>query len=146
MDDRVSLADDLHDLIPAALDRGAGRVHRVRQPGGLEQLLHLGDLLGHRQLARADLWGGQSVSELGCGYVIGSDELECSLQKSDGGGVVSTHRDETEIGVAPLRSGDARVVHLGYGSVGKENGCTVVEREEKWSAAGKKTVHLLPRW
>lgn len=79
--------------------------------------------------------------------MIGSDELECLLQKSDGDGrFVSTHRDETEIGVAPLRSGDARVVHLGYGSVGKENRCTVVEREEKWSAVGKKTAHLLLRW
>lgn len=55
MNDRVSLADDPHDLVPAALDRRAGRVHRVRQAGRLEQLLHLGDLLGHGQLARADL-------------------------------------------------------------------------------------------
>lgn len=64
MHHRVRLADHPHDLVPAALDRRTGRVHRVRQPRRLEQFLHLGDLLGHRQLARADLYGERVRSDL----------------------------------------------------------------------------------
>ena len=56
--DGVSLPDDPHDLVPAALDRGPGGVHRVGEPGRLEELLHLGHLLGHRERARADLYVG----------------------------------------------------------------------------------------
>lgn len=81
MDDRVGLPDDFHHFVPAALYffhgldyaraleartvminpnmrltyGGASRMHRVRQPAGLEQLLHLGDFLRHRGGAGADL-------------------------------------------------------------------------------------------
>lgn len=45
----MRLTDDPHDLVPASLYRSAGGVHRVRQAGRLEQLLHLSDFLGNGQ-------------------------------------------------------------------------------------------------
>lgn len=52
---RVRLSNHPEDFIPATLDRSPCRVHRACEPGGLEEFLDLGDLLGYRELARADL-------------------------------------------------------------------------------------------
>ena len=56
----MALADDGHDLVPGALEGGAGRVHRVVHARGLEEALHGGDLLRDRGGRRAD-WNKAEV-------------------------------------------------------------------------------------
>lgn len=56
----VCLSHDLHDLVPGAFHGRAGRMHRVRQPRGLEELLHFGNFLGYREGAGANLIGNVS--------------------------------------------------------------------------------------
>lgn len=52
----MRLSHHLHHLIPRTLHRRAGRVHSVRQPRSLEELLHLSDLFGYGKSSCANLY------------------------------------------------------------------------------------------
>lgn len=51
----MRLSHHLHHLIPRPLHGRASRMHGVRQPRSLEELLHFSDLFGYRKSSCADL-------------------------------------------------------------------------------------------